>query len=308
MDQPPDRLPDSLLVATGKGGSGKTHVSANLAVRKAALGLFGRVVVVDLDPQANMGTALGVEGHDQGQSLMTTTVTQQGSPVLHDTGRPGLFYVAGGLEHLTTLANFGIMQGGGSTGFLASALRASLAGFADGDTMIYIDTAPSSGHPLSDAALQIAEALLIPTKVDDLALAGLETLIDRLVEIAESGGGVLDILGIVLFASGIGSTKIRRRVRARLEEQYKAAGVPILEAFIRHTEQAQVDSIYTRVVASEYARLAEDTDVPAWYETIGVNPDDRLSFASNAGALAADYEQVGVEVDKLWDAMKAARL
>jgi cellulose biosynthesis protein BcsQ len=61
------RLERSLVIANGKGGVGKTTLTANLAVEASKR--WERVIAVDLDPQANLAADLGVEAHDNGKSL-----------------------------------------------------------------------------------------------------------------------------------------------------------------------------------------------------------------------------------------------
>ncbi len=63
-------IPNSILVLNGKGGVGKTSLTANLAGLAALSGW--RVLAVDLDPQGNLGRDLGYLGDaDDGQTLAT---------------------------------------------------------------------------------------------------------------------------------------------------------------------------------------------------------------------------------------------
>ena len=102
-----------MVIATGKGGCGKTTLTANLATLAAANGV-NRVVAVDLDPQANLATALGVKDHDRGLSMLSAALGEgRAAPKLHDTGRDNLWYVAGGW-HLRRLRSMAIFKGGPS--------------------------------------------------------------------------------------------------------------------------------------------------------------------------------------------------
>ena len=138
-----NRLRNSLVLATAKGGVGKTTISANLAAVAAAKG--HRVVAVDLDAQGNLASEFGVENHDQGEGLLRAA--SSGSPLrLFPTGRDGLSVIPGGeaTAHLQSLTHADDLSG-----MLARALAPVTEG-----TQVFIDTAPSAVSPLADAALR----------------------------------------------------------------------------------------------------------------------------------------------------------
>ena len=66
------RIANSIVIGNGKGGVGKTTLTANLAVESASQGT--KIVLLDLDPQANLTSELGIEEHDQGKSLLVSAV------------------------------------------------------------------------------------------------------------------------------------------------------------------------------------------------------------------------------------------
>lgn len=287
-----------MVIATGKGGCGKTTLTANLATLAAARGV-DRVIAVDLDPQANLATALGIKGHDGGLSMLSTAMREDGAtPKLHDAGRDNLWYVAGG-SHLKRLRSVAMFKGGPYT--LAGWIRDSLEPLADGRTMLFIDTPQASGDILASAALLAGESLLVPTKLDDFSLAGVSTVVEELLDLHSGRGeewAVINILGVVLFAVNRQASAIERRTRQMLQHELGLSRVRLLDASIMATDKAQIDAIMAGVSAAEYALMARTTALPPWYETLGANPDDRLSFANNADALAADYEAVAAEIDK----------
>ena len=287
-----------MVIATGKGGCGKTTLTANLATLAAARGV-DRVIAVDLDPQANLATALGVRGHDRGLSMLSAALGKnRTAPTLHDTGRDNLWYVAGGW-HLRRLRSMAIFKGGPYT--LAGWIRDSLDPLTDGRTLLFIDTPQASGDILASAALLAGESLLIPTKLDALSLAGVSTVVQELLDLHDDDGdewGVINVLGVVLFAVNRRASAIERRTRERLRHELGVSGVRLLDASIMASEKAQIDAIMSGLSAAEYAGIAKTTSLPPWYETLGTKADDRQSFAKNADALAADYEAVAAEVDK----------
>jgi chromosome partitioning protein len=287
-----------LVIATGKGGCGKTTLTANLATLAAANGV-NRVVAVDLDPQANLATALGIKGHDRGLSMLSAALGEDGStPRLHDTGRDNLWYVAGGW-HLRRLRSMAIFKGGPST--LAGWIRDSLKPLADGRTLLFIDTPPTSGDILSSAALLAGESLLLPTKLDAFSVAGVSAVIEELLDLHGGDGrewALINVLGVVLFGVNRHASAIERRTRETLRRELGASGVRLLDASVMASDKAQIDAITAGVSAAEYALLAKTTTLPPWYETLGNKADERLTFARNADALAADYEAVAAELDK----------
>lgn len=287
-----------MVIATGKGGCGKTTLTANLATLAASRGV-DRVVAVDLDPQANLARALGVTGHDRGLSMLSAALSEdRTAPTLHDTGRDNLWYVAGGW-HLRRLRSMAIYKGGPST--LAGWIRNSLRPLADGRTILFIDTPQASGDILASAALLAGESLLIPTRLDAFSLAGVSTVIEELLDLRDGDGrewAVINVLGVVLFAVSRRASAIERRTRETLRHDLEASGVRLLDSSIMASDKAQIDAITAGVSAAEYALMAKTTTLPPWYETLGTDKDDRKSFARNADALAADYEAVAAEIDK----------
>lgn len=292
------RLPRSLVIATGKGGCGKTTLTTNLATLAAIQG-GNRVIAVDLDPQANLAMALGITDHDGGISMLSAALGKGGAaPKLHDTGRDNLWYVAGGW-HLRRLRSEAIYTGGPYT--LARWIRDSLKPLADGKTIFFIDTPQASGDILASAGLLAAESLLIPTKLDAFSLAGVSMVVQELLDLHDGDRdewAVINILGVVLFAVNRQASAIERRTRERLRHELRTSGVRLLDSSIMASEKAQIDAIMAGVSAAEYALIAMTTKLPPWYETLNSQAGDRRSFASNADTLAADYEAVAAEVDE----------
>ena len=283
------RLERSLVIANGKGGVGKTTLTANLAVEASKR--WERVIAVDLDPQANLAADLGVEAHDNGRSLAGAALGFLDAATLHDTGRNNVFYVAGG-DELNTFER-GINHEGNPE-VVADALRQALKPHIDGRTWFMIDTPPAAGNILSDAAIALGEWLLIPTREDARSRAGVGTILDRVIKVSESVGSSIRPVGVALFGLDPRATKLNARARSELESGLGGA-FPVLDATIRDAKKAQIDAKEVGVTAAEYAELARTTDVIPWYEAAkkGVS---RLTFASNADTLAGDYERLAGEV------------
>src|SRR5206468_10346854 len=87
-------IPGCVMVSNGKGGVLKTSLTANVAGLSAASGW--RVLAVDLDPQGNLASDLGMlDASDGGEGLLRAVAEQAPLEPLRDV-RPGLDLVAGG--------------------------------------------------------------------------------------------------------------------------------------------------------------------------------------------------------------------
>jgi chromosome partitioning protein len=165
-------------VANQKGGVGKTTSTVNLA---AALAKHGaRVLVIDLDPQGNASTALGVEHRAEIESVYDVIV---GDAPMRDAVQqspefPGLWCVPATI-HLAG-AEIELVSLVAREQRLRSALDTYLAEQA-GDPFhyVFIDCPPSLGL-LTINAFVAAREVLIPIQCEYYALEGLSQLLDNI--------------------------------------------------------------------------------------------------------------------------------
>lgn len=264
----------ALAVANAKGGVGKTAVAANVAACWASSGP-DPVVVVDLDPQANLTEDLSVAG-DGGRSLIDA-IDSGGGVVPASSGRDGLSVIAAG-EHTAALARF-------EPADLARRLAAALAPLAARARLV-VDTPPSAASPIADAALQVARWLVIPTRCDPRSITGIPTMLARILAHSDHGDLIRPV-GVALFATSPRATVINAQTRADLTEAL-AGAFPVLEASIRAGEKASRDAREAGLAARELAILASQKP-------------PGVAFATNTAAVADDYEALAAEIEALID-------
>ena len=167
-----------MAVVNQKGGVGKTTSTVNLAAALAQQGL--RVLVLDLDPQGNASTALGI-AHQRG-TPSTYDALVDGRPlaemVLPSPGIPGLFVVPATID--LAGAEIELVSMVAREGRLRRAVHAVPEVFGQGEDRydyVLIDCPPSLGL-LTLNALVAGDEMLIPIQAEYYALEGLGQLLE----------------------------------------------------------------------------------------------------------------------------------
>ena len=188
--------PRILALANQKGGVGKTTTAINLGTALAAIG--ERVLIVDLDPQGNASTGLGIDRRSRSCSTYDVLI---GEAPLREavvpTAVPRLHIAA------STMDLSGLELELGSTRDRAFRLRDAIAALntnatPDTDyTYVLIDCPPSL-NLLTVNAMAASDAILVPLQCEFFALEGLSQLLQTVEQVRTTLNPNLSIHGIVL--------------------------------------------------------------------------------------------------------------
>lgn len=179
-----------ISVVNQKGGVGKTTSSVNIATALASLSL--RVLLVDLDPQGNASTGLGVTQEERKNDIydvMMDSVTVEKSIIR--TNIPGLFLIPATVNLSACETELSLFK---NREFI---LRNKLQTICANYDYIIIDCPPSLGI-LTINALTFCDDLLVPLQCEFFALEGLAHLLKTISIIQKNLNPGLKILGIVL--------------------------------------------------------------------------------------------------------------
>ena len=218
---PPGRI---LAIANQKGGVGKTTTAVNLSAALAELGR--KVLVMDLDPQGNASTGLGVDPGRRQSGIYQ--VVSAGAPVersVMESVVPGVWLVPSTID----LAGAEIELVGQFS--RETRLARAIEGVAPTYDFVVLDCPPSLGL-LTVNALTASDELLVPIQCEYYALEGLGQLLRNVRLIQQNLNPKLRLTGIVL---------TMYNPRTRLSEQ-------VVEEVKRYFGQRVYDTVIPRTV------------------------------------------------------------
>lgn len=187
------KSPKIIAVANQKGGVGKTTTTINLGAALAETGC--RVLIVDLDPQGNASTGLGVERENREFTTYDLLLEEiELSDVIYRTDDDKLFIIPATVD--LSSADMELISNEKRSFLLHDALRQpAMDQFAF--DYILIDCPPSL-NLLTVNAMVAAHSVLVPLQSEFFALEGLSQLMLTVREVRQTANPNLRIEGIVL--------------------------------------------------------------------------------------------------------------
>jgi chromosome partitioning protein len=178
-------------IANQKGGVGKTTTAVNLAACLADAGR--RTLVIDLDPQANTTTHLGVDTHKLGLSMYELLVNDGVSvdSVLKREVRPNLSLLPTKVDLYAAEIELVYLD------YREFRLRRALDQVRDQYDIIFIDCPPSLGL-LTVNALTAADGVILPLQCEYFALEGMQQLLNTTRLVRDRLNPTISLFGVVL--------------------------------------------------------------------------------------------------------------
>jgi chromosome partitioning protein len=303
MDVPPDvpeeviplasRIPNPqpprvIAIANQKGGVGKTTTAINLGTALAAIG--ERVLIIDLDPQGNASTGLGIDRQNRRHSTYDVLM---GETSMRDavmaTAVPRLSIAP------STLDLSGLELEVGQERDRAFRLRTALAPLRTGGTSphgtefsyVLIDCPPSL-NLLTVNAMAAADAILVPLQCEFFALEGLSQLLQTVSSVKSTLNPDLMIHGIVLTMHDSRnnlSNQVVADVRANSKQKVYDTVIPRNVRVSEAPSYGKPVLVYDlKCVGSEaYLRLATEI-IQREKELIAGAPEDAIRSEAQPGA------------------------
>ena len=228
-----DRHARIIAIAAQKGGVGKTTTSVSLA---SALARYHgkRVLLVDLDPQGHVTTAIVNQVRKGGGSLsdVLTNAGREVMDIVTSTDIQGLDVTP--FDPKLAEAEDLLSTRIGKEFILRDALRITRSHY----DVILLDCPPNQGN-LALNGLCAAEQVIIPCDPSPLAVKGVEALVSTISQVAQRLNPEIDVLGVLLTRVDGRNTKLNDAMERDIEARFGDALLPVRIGINAKLAQAQ---------------------------------------------------------------------
>lgn len=273
----------------GKGGVLKTTLTANIGGLLAVSGW--RVLLIDFDPQGNLGLDLGyrhTEQDDDGLAMAQSLLFMAPLEPIKNV-RANMDVVPGG-SHLDQAAAGLVSLAGRDARKAKLALATALTPLADQYDIILIDCPPGN-EPLQLAALGAAARIIVPTKTDRGGREGLLGVAKRLTSVIDVNPDI-DLLGVIIAATSSSAKSVQRTVRDSIIDAFGTGDV-LFTNMVRHAE-APAQAVRERGLLVH--ELEEQVNSgPKWYEILRGTASASIHQPKSAANVAEDLHRITQE-------------
>jgi chromosome partitioning protein len=271
-----------ICVANQKGGVGKTTTSVNLAAALSELGR--RVLIVDMDPQGNASSGLGIKRYENQENNVYQVLIGE-KPIqetIQTTQMKGLDIVTANPDLVGAEIELVDMPS------REYRLKSALGEISDTYDYILVDCPPSLGL-LTVNSLSAAETFLVPLQCEYYALEGLSQLLNTAGLIKKSLNTELRIEGIVLTmfdARNNLSHQVVAEIQSHFGDKVFRAIIPRNVRLSEAPSHGQTIFQYDpkSIGAKKYRELAEELDQRV-YGTVPITAETHESLVTEESPL-----------------------
>lgn len=304
-------LSSTIAFINGKGGVGKTTLTANAA---GLLALSGwRTLAVDLDHQGNLGRDLGYRGgpnDDNGRALAKAMSYPDEVPTVLRNVRENLDVLVGGAELEQAAAALSSRTGSPKGREDAQLAIARLLSHVAADYDVVLLDCPPANDIIQTAAVAAAHYVIIPTKGDDGSLDGLKITTERFDQV-QALNPDLDLLGIVIFDSSKSAHRVREsftaKAAARLAgddaEAQALTRSLVFESYVSHSEAVAYNARSNGKLVHEIESAVRTA--PKWYELLRAGKKGESVGPASASSVAESLQAVTGEIIERLNAKRA---